>query len=599
MKNLSINSKISSVDDFPKDDILRVVWAYGAVYKYTGMTRVPEFYVMLREIELSGQLSEKRKVFRKISVAQIDIVRYMTIWKGNRRTTQFWKSFENNCYAENMEFSLDTNTAISISFKEPNPNNGFTYFPPYRYKIDNIDNSQDYWKFANSTFTKIEASNGVTVIVPSMELLTSTYTPQEQQIRYKLLQKNLDDVLGVYIKTSRTDGSKYEIELYNNKNESNIAFLAYAKFNLISRQRISRLYSSLGGSYPNSEKYPVVLPYHPSELALKGDGIWLDKKTFFMFRINDYSLPTDNEIESYGEDVEFETDESKRETNSNVRVPQNLDNSEIAITNEHNPHSRNASQHIISEVGVLNPNNGSIKHRREQLRISTNSNVTTDVENTENIDYLSSAQSDETSDSKNTAGIIVDEQDKSHLKQSEVLRMMIEALEYIRDNGVDISDDGSGLHIREILFVDEECKLHKTQIATQFSRVLKTAKKETNSFVKKLKRMNHENAFLGYRNYMLLKIIMNNGKHAYLFEIDRKIGENGFLGLMFSIGYEIYNEMLVDMLYGVMEQKGVVKKVKLPRTRKITFGHKTNKEKNLNDNIQSALKKAIKNGLFN
>lgn len=68
---------------------------------------------------------------------------------------------------------------------------------------------------------------------------------------------------------------------------------------------------------------------------------------------------------------------------------------------------------------------------------------------------------------------------------------------------------------------------------------------------------------------------------------------------MFSIGYEIYNEMLVEILYGVMEQKGVVKKVKLPRIRKITFGHKTNKEKNLNDNIQSALKKAIKNGLFN
>jgi len=448
MKNVYINPKISPVDDFPKDGTLRVVWAYGAVYKNIGRTRVPEIYVMLREIEPSGQLSEKRKVFRKISVAQIDTVRYMTIWKGNRRTTKFWKSFENNCYAENIQFSLDTTIAKSINFKTKKPNVTHTYFPPYRYKIDNIDNASEYWKFANNTFTKMETYNGITVIVPSMELLTSTYTPQEQQIRYKLIQKSLDDVLDEYIKTSSTDGSKYEIELYDNKNESNIAFLAYAKFNLISRQRILRLYSSLAGSYPNSEKYPVVLPYHPSELVLKGDGIWLDKKTFFMFRINEYSLPTDNEIESYGEDVEFETDESKRETSSHTRVPQNLENSEIPITNEHNPHSRNASQHIISEVGVLNPNNGSIKHRRRTLNISTNTDISIDIENTKNIDYISSAQSDETSDSKNTANIIVDQQDKSHLKQSEVLRMVIEALEYIRNNIIDISDDESGLHCK-------------------------------------------------------------------------------------------------------------------------------------------------------
>lgn len=164
MKNLSINPKISPVDNFPKDDMLRVVWAYGAVYRNTGTTRVPEIYVMLREIEPSGQLSEKRKVFRKISVAQIDSVRYMTIWKGNRRTIKSWKSFDGS-YAENIQFSLDTYSAASISFTEKRVDSKYGYFPPYRYKIDNIDDAKDYWKFANSTFTKIEASNGITVIV--------------------------------------------------------------------------------------------------------------------------------------------------------------------------------------------------------------------------------------------------------------------------------------------------------------------------------------------------------------------------------------------------------------------------------------------------
>lgn len=156
MKNILINTNIPPIDNFPKDDTLRVVWAYGAVYKNTGTTRVPEIYVMLREIELDGALSEKRKVFRKISVAQIDIVRYMTIWKGNQRTTSFWKVFDNN-YVKNIHFSLDSNTATSISFTEKRTDSKYGYFPPYRYKIDNIDNPKDY--LSMSSLLIIESFN--------------------------------------------------------------------------------------------------------------------------------------------------------------------------------------------------------------------------------------------------------------------------------------------------------------------------------------------------------------------------------------------------------------------------------------------------------
>ena len=592
-----IDKTIPVIENFPKDDKLRVVWAYGAVYRNMGKTKVPEIYVMLREIETSDTLSEKRKVFRKISVAQIDTVRYMTIWKGNHRTTDSWKLFDNK-YVENIQFTVDTNTATSISFTEKRTDSKYSYFPPYRYAINNIDNPQEYWKFANATFTKIEAYNGITVIVPSMELLTSTYTPQEQKIRYKLMQKSLDNVLSEYIKSSSTDGHKYQIELHDSKNESNIAFLAYAKFNHISRKRISRLNGSLGGDKPNSDKYPVVLPYHPSDLDLEGDGIWLDEKTFFMFRINGYSLPDDNDVESYGEDFEFETDESKDENSSYMRSAQNLDNNEIPMTNEHNPHVRNASQHIISEVRVLNPNNGSIKHTRQKSRILGNTDIKRDVENTENIDTISSSQSDETKDSKNTGGIIVDEQDKSHLKQSEVLRMVIEALEHIRDNVIDISDDESGVHIKDILFVDEECKLHVHQIETQFSGVLKESKKETNTWVRKHKHKDHKSIFLGYRNYMLLKILLNNGKFTYLFEINRYDGENGFSGMTLNIGSEIHDQVLAELLYQIMKKQGVVKKVNVVGLKKDTFMHRMNEKGNLNDSIKRALKQAVKNGLF-
>jgi len=303
-----IDKTISPIGNFPKDDKLRVVWMYGAVYKNIGRTRVPEIKIMLKEILPSGELSTAQ-IFRKISIAQLDIARHMTIWRGNRRTISLWKSFGDG-YEVDKLFSLKTETSKSIRFTEKKPNSDYGHFPPYKYKMDRIENKSDYWSFANATFTKIEADSGTLVIIPSMELFTSTYVPQEQKLRNRLLQYRLDDVLATYIKSGQIIDDNYHLELYGSKLETNIAFLAYAKFNNVSRQRLSKLFRSLGISSSFPERSPVVLPYHPTKMDVQGDGIWLDKITFFMFRINGYSFPIDNEVESYATELVYEDDES-------------------------------------------------------------------------------------------------------------------------------------------------------------------------------------------------------------------------------------------------------------------------------------------------
>ena len=100
----------------------------------------------------------------------------MTIWRGNRRTISPWKFF-GDAYVANKLFSLNTDTSKSISFIEKRPNSDYGHFPPYRYKMDRIENKSDYWNFANAIYIKIESDEGVTVIIPSMELFTSTYVP--------------------------------------------------------------------------------------------------------------------------------------------------------------------------------------------------------------------------------------------------------------------------------------------------------------------------------------------------------------------------------------------------------------------------------------
>ena len=52
--NIQIDEKVSPVEAFPDDDILRVVWAYGAIYKNIGKTAVPYVDILLKEIILVG-----------------------------------------------------------------------------------------------------------------------------------------------------------------------------------------------------------------------------------------------------------------------------------------------------------------------------------------------------------------------------------------------------------------------------------------------------------------------------------------------------------------------------------------------------------------
>ena len=562
---IMIDKTIPPIGNFPKDDKLRVVWMYGAVYKNIGRTRAPEIKIMLKEILPSGELSTIQ-IFKKISIAQLDIARHMTIWRGNRRTISLWKSF-NDGYEADKLFSLKTETSKSISFTEKKPNSDYGHFPPYKYKMDRIENKSDYWDFANATFTKIESDHGVTVIIPSMELFTSTYVPQEQKLRNRLLQYRLDDILAVYIKSGQIIGDNYHLELYGSKLETDIAFLAYAKFNNVSRQRLSKLFASLEISSNFPERYPVVLPYHPTEIEVQGDGIWLDKTTFFMFRINKYSLPRDNEIESYALELEFEDDESQEKKKQYVKAPQELDDIDTPITNDYNPHTKNASQHILSEVSTLNANNTRIKHRKESITVLNNVDLKIDVDNTEDITQISSGEADRTSDSENTGNIKIDsKEEKSYLQQSDVLKLVISALNYLKDEKVNISDSKDEAFIEKIYFVDEVCALSEQQMTTQFSRVLIQSGREVEVWARKVKNEKYGRKFIGYRNYMLLKIVLSDNRYAYLFEIDKKDTENGFSGMILELAHlneEIDIYTLSELLNEVMLHQGVLKKVEI------------------------------------
>ncbi len=587
------------IKSFPDDDKIRVVWAQTAVIKnLNGTTNVPNVEIMLKEVLPDGTLSEMYK-FVYIAVSELDIVRPMTIWKGNKKTEHTWNKFQS--YRTNIDFSFDfdVNNPESIKFSDKRADSKYGYFPPYVYKFSDIKEKAKLAHCLNSRFTKLTTVGGTVVLIPSLEFFTYTYTPHEKIIRNKLLQFPLDETLNDYINSSNIKDRRYYIELKRGKVITNEAFLAYAKFNQITRFRLQILRNSLEVYSDYPERYPVVLPYHPHKLDILADGIWLDKETFFAFRINNYSLPTEHSIVSLTIERENNPKLPSDDEPSYRRYPQELeDDDDISLGHDNQPHVGNGSRHIISEVGVLNANNCNIEH--EIRTVKTEKPEQIDFENTDDIDELSSSESTGAEEAKNIgkAKIVPKNSDKSHLRQSDILNMVKEALVHMIDEKVNISTASDNVFIREIYFVDEDCILHTSQMATQFSRVIKSFGQKVTPWVKYKKHIDGKREFTGYRNYLLIKIVLTNGKFVYLFEIDRKDDNESFLGLVFNMGgAEVDGYSLNNLLSGVMDKTGRYVDGSIGVNSFMTFKH-YEKDNSMISNIKNTLARANSKGLF-
>lgn len=592
MINLNIKEKTPPLENFPNDDIYRVVWAYGSVQKGSTVTGVPEIHILLVDVFFNEfinkfELSNQTRVI-KISIAQLDIVRYMTIWKGQKRLNGFWEDFLE--YESNARFDLDTTDSMSIKYSSLNQNGTYSYLFPYnKYKIANI-NKQNFGKFTNSTFTEISNDN-YDVIVPSMELYTSTYTPHEQQIRNKLVQYSLDNTLNDYIKSSEEESGKYIIELYHSKTITNISFLAYASLNNITRQRLSKLRSSLENGI--IDKYPVILPYHPSNISLQGDGFWIDNKTFFMLRINNYSLPADFEIDNIADEIEVEENNKSNSQNKTVSsIKKDLDDYELPATNNHNPHVKNASLPIISEVGLLGDSKHKIENKKKITIVQKTENISL-VQNTENITNVSSSEADSANDSKNTGKVYVKSENILH--QSKALDLFLSSINLIKNEKKYI-DEKKLIIINELYYLDKNANLNINKHFIEFKDILK-AKDEKNIFAKmnQIKKNKKEidgkgkKEFLGYRKCFVLKICLNNGIWFYLIEIERKDDKEGFSGLLLKPINDFNKKELENLLIDISNKKGILKNIEF-KDKFVTFKHSVN----LVDLFLRVFKKMIK-----
>jgi len=444
--------KLPKVEGLPKDKKKRIVLASGAIFYNNINSAIPLVEVLLVEVKLVNDKEElSDKIFiAEIGIPQLDSVRFGTVFVGERRTKQVWTDF--NGYKENISFSFDFREhAPSTIHYGAKKQDGKYYINPYKFSFSMIKNTEVKSRFLNSKLTKLMTYNGVSVLIPSLEVLTSLITPAEQSIRSKLIMLPMDNIVTEYLKNYEFDSEnkEYKIQYYEkSKKESNAAFLAYLSMNSIARGRISKIHDSVKLGKIYERKHPIVLPYHPTVLNMSADGIWMDNKTFLCLRIRHMDPPRDYKIT---EIQEVEKKKSSNEANlleegtgGNNQETKPYDIDDLVVTPGNNPSKRSPRTRISTEVTI-----GSIKDIMSKEIIITESEDT-DTPSKKNMDdenedekkepptKLSSGDNEDTQDSRGTAKLEQEEKlidnPQECTEESDVFSKAIKALGALKNN---------------------------------------------------------------------------------------------------------------------------------------------------------------------
>lgn len=558
----------TDIPELPKDNLQRVVWCYGALIQNpSALSTNPLARIGIKTIQENGNLSETTDVY-DVSITKLHSLRMGTIIENQHSTKDFWKIYPKS-YVEDIRFSfnLEMQEPESIYFGESFPNSKNKYIPPFAYPLGIFNDKFMLHRFLNSRLTKLLTPQGITVLIPSVEFFASAIVPH-QEIRNDLLKLHLDTLtdkylLNAYIEPSH--GNRYVIETKAPHTDKPSTFLAYARLNDISRIRLGKLRASMlttAPKVPSNEKDPIVLPYHPSDLTLRGDGIWLAAKLFFMFRVNDCSIPTDHDVHCINSVEKMKDTASKPRNNdsNNGEPPKPTPHEEYEIDDKTDPNPRLGKKYITSPVGTIGPKPKITRSTNiieiDGTRYSTphdpneppSENKPDDVETEEtNNQPVSSGDPSYSKESENVKPL--------DLKEKTTLDLLPPNLQEMAAALIKLAANKDS-KVASVLFIDKNASEHTKPVAITFKSIeLKP------DYVKKWHIIKREEDDKGVkksilRQFLIAKIIFKDKNTGYLLEIQTRDSE-AFFSLFFNTNTTIITtEILKKLLIAIMKNQG-------------------------------------------
>ena len=193
------------IEGLPLDNKTYVILSYKGILKNYGFSiDIPIVAITLGLIQDNELI--KNVLTCIVGMPELSIVRIGTMWKNQTRLDGYWNKYDG--YVEDMQltFDLEKIPASTSRYKKKNNTLQLSDFD----EQDNLQdlNQDDYY---GSTFTEFRLENGVSYIVPSIELLMSTYLPRNKLIRNELLLHSIDTIITNYVAEHKNTGVAYEI----------------------------------------------------------------------------------------------------------------------------------------------------------------------------------------------------------------------------------------------------------------------------------------------------------------------------------------------------------------------------------------------------
>jgi hypothetical protein len=527
-------------------------------------------------LDENGTLAELNQHW-KINVTELELVRIGSIWKGQKRQNNLY-TFSKN-YRHNLEFTFDFTVSepasIPFNFKVEKAK---WLIPPFGYGLGDFKNDpgSKNWFYKAFLAKLVSTTNDITVLVPSLELLTSATAPEHKLLRADLLYKTIDDICAHYMNGGSEKDGAYVVESRNGYFRSNLTLLAYMRNNQKSRSRLSMIRASmLAGSSEYPERYPEILPYHPTGLTLKGDGVKINENTFLMLRINGFSLPTDYPVHNIiNEPVQDPEQYMSNESQRNAPRPQNpRHKDDLPITGNNDPHCEAGELYIRTEVRIIGPEPKIELFKKQQTNNEPPKIIPLEKQE---VKALSSGEKNYRKGSKGIASA-----KQAPIKQGEGLSNIEWSIKELNDLANDpksevpgftyIGNDGVEWTIPEFCYITE-------------SEMPQDHKRKWYLYDKSRKKNNEESTKtnLRYRKFLIAKIALQDKQAIYLLEIEQK-GTEAFSGLLFSVSSDLSQQSIKDLLVAIANNEGRFRKrekgklvpIDIPVKESFVFEHHT------------------------
>ncbi|WP_098729659.1 hypothetical protein [Acinetobacter baumannii] len=345
------NEKVITIDCFPNDNIRRVTYRYGGLYRNGGSdTTNPLVEVLLIEIGENDQWLDLKKCSTfLVPLLDLDAVQQGSIWKGNLLTNEVY-NFIGKLTTKQFKFDFTNHKPRNIKSIDKLPNTSEYYVPLKKImlpqKNDYFIQGYPFNKYNPESYHKVNyclmlSNDNIQVITSAVHILHSLFV-NRKDIRGSLLSTPIQTIVNRYLDSYTTetidDKTEYKIKIrkpYEDLGDTAIIFLANLALNKHVQNTVEKIqysmeitdFSSLQNN--NNARYPIVLPPHPTTLSVETEGIWLDeeKTRFFITRfkrvdpINDHLIDVNQDhINTVKKDDDQKPIPRERSKNKNEHI---------------------------------------------------------------------------------------------------------------------------------------------------------------------------------------------------------------------------------------------------------------------------------------